>query len=534
VSEPRTDLRWNGWGFEGEGPGLSGRAEAALLSGLTRRLGRRPLQAFDPMPLETMRVPSVRLDASVLARLRAACGERAVRVSDLERVTHSLGRGLPDLLRLRSGDLPALCDAVVYPVDEGAVIAVLRVAADAKLAVVPVGGGTGEQGALGPRPSPEHRGAIALDTTHLAGVLRLDAVSRTVTVQAGVACTSLEAALREEGFSLGHLAEPLEHATVGGWIAGSSGGVAGRLVAARVVTPSGVIRARAGEAAGPDWSTLVIGSEGTLGVVVEATLRIVPAPVVDAAFGVRFRSFETGCVALREMAQEGPPVSVLHLSDSAETALADELRTGTGARLRRALAGQLGFGPDGCALVCAHQAHSAESARASLRQVRRIARRHAALSEGRAPGRRWQRGRLRFGYLRDWLLDHDVALDRFEVKVPWARLRDAHESLRRDLGAALESQAGGGEAVGHAREVRSEGATLGFMLLYAVDRTRALKQWADVRDAAERSARAVGGAVARHHELDDGRPDGTAGAAALRALRERVDPAGILNPGRLP
>jgi alkyldihydroxyacetonephosphate synthase len=549
----REALRWNGWGRVGQSVGLGPAREEAILAELGRRFGRPLARGLEPVELDAISLPPPRLPARALERLRAACGGAAVRTSPFERVLHSLGRSLPDLLRLRSGDLPLPCDAVVYPADEGAVASVLRIAADSDLAVIPVGGATSVVGGIEPRPRATQRGAIALDTTALGALLRVDRASRTATFQAGILGPALEARLREHGFTLGHYPQSFEHSTLGGWIAArSSGQFSSRygaledlLVAVRVVTPAGVLRTLEvpRSAAGPDLRALVLGSEGTLGVIVEATLRVAPAPPAHGERAMLFDRFEAGAEAVREAAQDGAPIAMLRLSDAHETELFDLLRRDPSRRFDPAAAvlsaaARLGYGAGRAALVYAQEGE-ARAVRRDLAHVRAIGRRHGGLPVGARPGRSWRRDRFRTPYLRDWLLDYDVAVDTLETAVPWSRLEGAAEGIVRDLRAALHAHAGAGLAMAHVSHSYADGASLYFTILYPLDATRALKQWGEIKRDATESVLTHGGTLSHHHGvgLDHAawlaREKGAVGMEALRALRERVDPAGILNPGKL-
>lgn len=549
----REMLRWNGWGRIGEGLGLGAAREEAIRAELGLRFGRSLARGVEPIGLDALVLAPSRLDRRTLARLRAACGDPWVRTSDLERVAHSLGRSLPDLLRLRSGDLPTPCDAVVYPGDEDTVAALLRIAADAHLAVVPVGGATSVVGGIEPRPRDSQRGALALDTTRLGSLLRLDPVSRTATFQAGILGPALEARLREHGFTLGHFPQSFEHSTLGGWIATRSSGQFSRrygaledlLVAVRIVTPAGVLHTlevpRSG--AGPDLRAVVLGSEGTLGVIVEATLRVTPAPAAHGERGMLFSSFAAASEAVRETVQEGVPVAMLRVSDADETELFDVLRRDPARRFDPAAAmlraaARLGYREGRALLLYAHEGARSE-VRRSLARVRAIGRAHGGLPLGRKPGRSWRRDRFRTPYLRDWLLDFDVAVDTLETAVPWSRLPAAHRGILRELRAALEGHAGAGLAMAHLSHSYADGASLYFTILYPLDPSRAQKQWGEIKRAATESVLAHGGTLSHHHGvgLDHAawlaREKGAVGVEALRALRERVDPAGILNPGKL-
>ena len=313
----------------------------------------------------------------------------------------------------------------------------------------------------------------------------------------------------------------------------------------RVVTPAGVLRTLEvpRSAAGPDLRALVLGSEGTLGVIVEATLRVAPAPPAHGERAMLFDRFAAGAEAVREAAQDGAPIAMLRLSDAHETELFDLLRRDPTRRFDPAAAvlsaaARLGYGAGRAALVYAQEG-DARGVRRDLAHLRAIGRRHGGLPVGARPGRSWRRDRFRTPYLRDWLLDYDVAVDTLETAVPWSRLQGAAEGIVRDLHAALGAHAGAGLAMAHISHSYPDGASLYFTILYPLDPTRALKQWGEIKREATESVLTHGGTLTHHHGvgLDHAawlaREKGAVGMEALRALRERVDPAGILNPGKL-
>jgi alkyldihydroxyacetonephosphate synthase len=550
----RDTLRWNGWGRLGESMGFSGAREAHLLAALGRRLGRRLEPAAPPVALESVRLPPTKLAAGTLAALRAACGEDGVRTSAAERVTHALGRSLPDLLRLRRGEIDAAPEAVVVPRDEGAVAAVLRIAADAHLAVVPFGGGTSVVGGVDARTAPGQAGALALDTTGMDALVRVDALSATATFQAGIDGPALEAALRRYGRTLGHFPQSFEHSTLGGWIATRSSGqqssgygaIDDLLVSVRVVTPEGVLRTLTvpRSASGPDLNELVLGSEGALGVIVEATVRTSPlAPAADER-GMLFPNFHAGVSAVRDVVHDGVPLALLRLSDSAETELAQLLRHDPARRFDPAAlvlgaARRAGFGDGRVALIYGGEGSAAREVAARVRRARKLLRAHGGLPLGRAPGRSWRRDRFRTPYLRDWLLDFGVAVDTLETAVSWSALEAAHAAVLRALARATETHAGGGLAMAHLSHSYPDGACLYFTVVYPLDASRDLAQWAAIKREATDAVLAAGGTLSHHHGVGvDHRPwmaaeKGALGVRALQALKATVDPAGLMNPGKL-
>jgi alkyldihydroxyacetonephosphate synthase len=553
VTAARDALRWNGWGRLGESFHLSREREAFLTERLARRLGRLPPEVPPPQRIDELRLAPGKLPSDVLRALRAACGDGGVCTSALERVTHALGKSLPDLLRLRRGEIDCAPDAVVYPPDEGAVATVLRIAADAHVAVVPFGGGSSVVGGVEPRPARGQSGALSLDTTRLDRLLRLDVESRTATFQAGIDGPALEAALRERGFTLGHYPQSFEHSTLGGWVAARSsgqqsnayGGIEKLLVAVRMVTPEGVVRTLAvpRSATGPDLAALALGSEGTLGVITEATLRISPLPARIEERGMLFRSFAEGAAAVRACVQERLPLSMLRLADGEETGLGELLRHDPARRFDAVAwvlrgAARLGYRAGRALLLMGAEGGARDVGRA-LARARAIGRSHGGLPLGRAPGRSWRRDRFRTPYLRDWLLDHGVAADTFETALPWSRLLAGHESILRASRAALEAHAGGGIAMGHLSHSYADGACLYFTVLYALDPDDPLGQWHAIKRAATDAVVAAGGTLSHHHGIGSdhaawlAHEKGTLGVDALRALKHGLDPRGVMNPGKL-
>ena len=550
----RETLRWNGWGRMGESVQLSRARENALLAELTRRFGRALSPAAPPVELDALRLPPSKLPAETLAQLRAACGDDGVRTSAFERVHHALGRSLPDLLRLRRGEIERFPEVVVHPADEGAVAAVLRIAAQADLAVVPFGGGSSVVGGVEPRSGPEQAGALCLDTTRLDRLLRVDLESGTATFQAGVDGPALEATLAAQGLTLGHFPQSFEHSTLGGWIATRSvgqqsdgyGSIADLLVALRMVTPEGVVRTIEvpRSASGPDWNQLVLGSEGALGVIVEATVRVRAAPRASELRSMLFRDFAGAVAAVRAMRRAGLPLSMARLSDAAETELQLLLRRDPARRidptaLALDLAARAGWGAGRCALLYGADGDEPRAVRRALRRARAIGREHGGLPLGAGPGRAWRRERFRTPYLRDWLLDHGVAVDTMETAFSWSRLENGHRAVTNTLRAALETQAGAGLAMAHLSHSYRDGACLYFTALWPLDDARALEQWAAIKRAATDAIVAAGGTLSHHHGVGIdhaawlAREKGTLALAALRGAKAVLDPHGLMNPGKL-
>jgi alkyldihydroxyacetonephosphate synthase len=332
-----------------------------------------------------------------------------------ERVRHAAGRSYPDLFRLRTGDGSGAPDAVVYPADEGEVEAVLRVCDAGGVAVVPFGGGTSVVGGV-EALRDGHSASIALDLRRLDS-LTTDPRSLTATMGGGLPGRRAEARLQARGLTLGHFPQSFEFGTIGGYVATRSAGQSstgyGRVdemvLGLRCVAPAGTLEAKPhpATAAGPSLLQLLVGSEGALGVVTEATLQVRPLPAVRRYEGWSFRSFRDGVEALRALEQGHVAPDIARLSDQDETrmAMAFSFHGTLGERLGRAYLRARGH-EGGCVAIVGwedvHEDTAARRAAATRRNGRRASRartpgirartRGAASRAGASPSR-GRRGR---------------------------------------------------------------------------------------------------------------------------------------------
>ena len=308
-----------GWGFEDTV--LSGDEERQLLGNYATRFGvdsfeRLPRPSADDIALAT---PRLTIPNSL---------ERICSTDHLERLCHTYGKSFMDTLRAFTGEFTNAPDVVAYPETEADVVSVLDWAADAKAAVIPFGGGSSVVGGVEPAVSEKYRGSISLDLARLDNVLEIDHTSRTACIQAGIFGPALEAALKPEGLTLRHFPQSFEFSTLGGWIATRSGGHFATLYthiddfveSLRVVTPNGILESRRlpGSGAGPSPDRLFIGSEGALGVITEASMRLQHRPKHRASLGIAFADFYQAAEAVRAISQAGLYPSNLRLLDPVE------------------------------------------------------------------------------------------------------------------------------------------------------------------------------------------------------------------------
>jgi alkyldihydroxyacetonephosphate synthase len=510
-----------------------------------------PLVATQPTPIEHAQLAPSQLSIAVREQLVEAVGTDSVRDDDETRARHAGGQSYVDIVRRRRGDASEAPDAVVLPADAGEVADVLAICSDANIAVVPWGGGTSVVGGLSSLRG--HCDAVvALDLARMDQLLAVDETSLLATFQPGIRTPQAEAALAKHGLTLGHVPQSYERASLGGYVVTRSAGQAstgrGRiddlLVGARMATPVGELALPAvpGSAAGPDLKRLVLGSEGTLGVVTEVTLRVRRLPATKRYEGWMVPTWDAGLDLLRRIAQDGPRPDIIRLSDSDETQVSLAL-SGTGRLKRRALQTwlRLRHASDGCLLVLGYESSPAD-VRQRRRGVRRALRKAAAVPLGAGAGQSWEHHRFSAPYLRDSLLDAGVLAETLETAATWTRLPDLYDGVRAALRTSL-TRDGRTPLIGcHVSHLYPSGASLYLTVLAAADNGQEIEQWTAAKDAANAAIESAGGTATHHHAVgtahrawawNDLGGRGGVGVAALAAVKQALDPQGILNPGKL-
>ena len=536
-------MRWWGWGEDGHEVAMPEPAAAILRD----ELGTDESMRRRPVALEEVRLPEPRLSAAARERLAGAVGADHVRDDRGVRVAHAAGRSYPDLVRLRSGDGSSAPDAVVLPGSAEDVAAVLAACAEQRVAVVPFGGGTSVVGGVEP-VTDGFGGAVSIDLHRLDRVVSIDDMSLTATLEAGLSGPQIESALAAEGLTLGHFPQSFEYSTVGGWVATRSAGQAstgyGRIdelvEGLRFVAPAGEVGARPlpASAAGPDLRELLVGSEGVLGVICDVTVRVRRAPDARRYEGWWFRSFAEGCEAFRVMEQADASPDVARVSDEEESrfSLAFASANSVVERLGRAYLRARGR-ESGCVAIVGFEGDADDVERRRVRSGA-LLRAGGGVALGRRPGDLWLRNRYAAPYLRDELLDRGLLVDTLETAATWSGLDGVYRAAIDALRDTLADRGTPPLVMCHVSHLYASGASLYFTFL-ARQEEDALAQWRAAKTAASEAIMAGGGTITHHHAIGrDHRQwlateDGELGVEVLRAAKERLDPAGIMNPGKL-
>jgi alkyldihydroxyacetonephosphate synthase len=512
---------WYGWGDAADAMTLPPDVTALL----EEALGVTPSSARPPA-LDQVRLPGSALDPLVAAELATAVGDANVRDSVEDRVRHTRGKSTVDLLRLRSGDGADAPDALVLPGNHDDVLAVLEICTRHRIAVVPFGGGTSVVGGLTPVRAG-FAGVVALDLSRLDRLVSVDAVSRVAVLEAGVRAPRADDLLAEQGMSLGHFPQSYPYASIGGFAATRSSGHFstgyGRfdemVVGLRAATPSGTIdTGRAPRsAAGPDLRQLLLGSEGTLGVITSVAVRVHPLPSSEVVDAWGFDSFLDAVPVVRRLIQDGPAPAMIRLSDEVETMLS----TGAGSGAS-------------CVALIAYET-STWSARPAIEKV--------LIDAGARPlpatvGEQWLRNRYQAPYLRDALLDAGALAETLETATFWSDIPELYTAVRSAVTNALTAQGTAPVVLCHVSHVYTTGASLYFTIVSA-QAADPVAQWRAAKAAANRAILDHRGTITHHHAVGTdhavayAEEVGPVALAALRAVKRQLDPAGILNPGVL-
>jgi alkyldihydroxyacetonephosphate synthase len=524
-------MKWNAWGDPNHAKPLSDGVRSLLAQALG--VTASPQAELDA---EQVLLHPSQLTESHHKALAAIVGPEHCRVDDQDRLLHAGGKSTLDLLRRKDSGPQDAPDAVLLPGSDDEVAEILRYCSQHGIAVVPFGGGTSVVGGLDPLRG-DFDAVVSLDLRRFDQLLAFDEVSGEAEFGAGVTGPRAEELLGEHGFSLGHFPQSFEFASLGGFAATRSSGQDsagyGRfddmIRGLRAITPAGVLDlGRAPQsAAGPDLRELIIGSEGVFGVITRVLVRVHPAPQATRYEAWSFPDFATGTAALRAVTQTGSGPTVIRLSDEAETGV--NLAT-TESMGENQISG-------GCLAITVFEGTAAH-AESRYAETRAVMEARGGTALGEAPAQAWERGRFGAPYLRDALLAEGALCETLETATDWLNVPTLKAAVTEALTGALAESGTPALVLCHISHVYATGASLYFTVV-AGQRGNPIEQWRAAKIAASNAIVSTGATITHHHAVGaDHRPwmrdeVGDLGVQVLRAVKSTLDPAGILNPGKL-
>ncbi|MCC6337792.1 MAG: FAD-binding oxidoreductase [Myxococcales bacterium] len=494
---------------------------------------------FGPLEVEEAaapRVPAPRVEVPPPLRDFSSAEPRV-------RAAHALGKSYVDRVRGLRGDFSSAPDLVAFPRDEADLAAVFEAAQAQRLSVIPFGGGSSVVGGVEPRLGPAHRGAVTVDLSRLSRVLEVDEVSRVARIQAGVFGPELERQLAPHGLTLRHFPQSFEYSTLGGWLATRAGGHFATVYthidelteSLRLVTPRGVVQTPRVPAhgAGPDANRLALGSEGTLGFITEAWMRVRPRPVFRGAASVHFADFSRAVDATRAIAQSGLFPANCRLLDEKEALLNGVAGDGSSVLVLGFESADASVAPLLDCAVALAEAHGGTCPRG------KTLRDDASKARSGDAGDSWRASFLRGPYLQDAMIRLGVVADTFETACTWKAFPTLYAEVMQAVRDALERGCGGGLVTCRFTHVYPDGPAPYFTFLGRGKRGGEAEQWAELKRAASDALAKHGGTITHHHAVgrvhrpwyDRERP--ALFGEALTAVKRAWDPSGLLNPGVL-
>jgi alkyldihydroxyacetonephosphate synthase len=547
-------MKWWGWGGEKLDFVIDDKPE--LWPFIKNVVGIEGEPTFTPpVKIEDIHLPPQTLNEQFINKVKSFIDSERFRFDKKERLIHSYGKSFRDLWRIRHGIVNASPDCVVYPLSEDEIVKIINLAREHDVVIIPFGAGSNIAGCLEAN-SGNGRMIVSLDMKLMDKVISVDKHSNTARIQAGALGPDMEKQLNALGVTLGHFPDSFEYSTLGGWVATRSAGmqsdkygkIEDMVLSLRMVTPLGTIITRTvpKSSNGIDINHLCIGSEGTLGVITEATMRVHKIPEYRVPYGFIFPDFESGVKAIYECAEKYCPPVVTRLNDPAKTALSFAYKTKSSAL--KNLLGKIvklylnkikKFDLNNVCLMLNVFEGDKETFHNMKKKVSGIYKKHGAVNLGTDPGKAFEKGKYDFPYLRDFVMDRNIMADVSETSTVWSNLLPLYYSSMESINNAMLRTVKKGFLGCHISHTYHTGASLYFTFGCQQIPGYELEQYLYIKKAAE-DAFIKGGATLSHHHavgyehIPWIKEDiSETGIKAIKGLKEGLDPYNIMNPGKI-
>jgi len=545
-------MKWWGWGVDGVAFNHENKPGFPPFLSMAIGVDVNEL-ATAPVTLDELDVPDSQAPADLLATLTTALGIDNVHTDRLDRVVHTYGKSVRDLIRLRANDLPRVPDVIVYPADEDEVAAVVRAVVEADAVLIPFGGGSNISGSLQP-PAAETRPVVSLDMGRLDRLLDIDEGSGLARIQAGALGPAIEAQLGARGWTMGHFPDSFTHSSLGGWIATRSSGmqsdkygdIADITRGLRVVMPSGTLVTRPvpSTSTGPSVREMILGSEGRLGVITEATVQVHRIPADREIIGYLYPTWESGLAAMHEISESDAAPSVTRVSDGKETMFSFSTRkessgvSGLATKGLEFYLGRKGWDLNSMCLSFVGYEGGGTHVTRQKTLVRSIVSKHGGIVVGKGPGVLYDQKKFDTPYIRDFLLDRGAVADVSETAAPWSKLLPLYRATIANAEKAFADLGVKGWVMCHLSHSYHSGACLYFTFAFRPSGD-AIEQYEVVKTAIQQTFVDEAGTLSHHHgvgtehsrwlEQDISAP----GVDMITGLVASVDPGRHLNPGKI-
>lgn len=491
----------------------------------------KEFEQYEPKAVEDLALRSPRF--KLPANLASICSS-----SNFDRASHSYGKAFRDVWRGFHGHFPNPPDYVAFPKAESDIIQLMQFASENEVSLVPVGGGSSVCGGIEPTQNNRYQGVISVDMKHFNQILEVDTASRSAHIQAGIYGPALEAGLKPHGYTLRHYPQSFEFSTLGGWIATRAGGHFATLYThidefvqnVTMVTPSGKLESRRlpGSGAGPSEERFYTGSEGILGIITAAWMRLQEIPKYKKMITVAFPTFKAGAEASRALAQSGLNPSNARLIDAME-----------------AFVNGLGDGQS-AVLIVGFESHQRE-VNYHMKEALALCKEHGGkwdekrlIEDTRSEkGDTWKQSFLLAPYLRDEMMKLGAILETFETAITWKLFPDFYKNVKKAAQEAIDKYCGAGIVTCRFTHIYPDGPAPYFTIITQGRKGEQLEQWDNIKREVSQAVIDNGGTITHHHAVGkDHRPFYTQQQSPLfgkmlKAAKQTIDPKWIMNPGVL-
>ena len=553
MSDEIRQMKWWGWGSEDEMLSLSDKPH--LWSFITSSLGlSETVEISNPLDFNKIELSPALENLLFIKDIQNQLKPEQIHSDKMERLVHAFGKSFRDLWCVRNGKVKYAPDCVIYPESDEDVRYLLESAVRNKVVLVPFGGGTNISGCL--EPLRQGRMVVSVDMKRLSRLLHLDSYSRIARFQAGVLGPDLEKQLNAQGYTLGHFPDSFVYSSLGGWVCTRGAGmysdkygkIEDMIISLRMISPSGVLETRAvpKSSNGIDMNHLCAGSEGTLGIVTEVTLKIHELPKCNKSYGYIFPDFESGLKAVYQCRKSGIIPIFSRLNDINKTALSmafrpslSPLKTLLYCLFNRYLKNIKHIDiKQSCMLIIAFAGNKKQVSQ-QIRQAATIYKRCGGVNAGQAPGRAFDKSKFDLPHIRDFLLERGIMSDVSETTTTWNNIIPLYNAVRQAIEQAIRQTGHTPFVACHISHNYHGGACLYFTFASAMSVSMELEQYLYIKKAAQDAFINNGATLSHHHAVGLehlpwlSRDISAAGIQAVRGLKSGLDPENIMNPGKL-
>ena len=546
-------MKWWGWGYEDITFNDSEKPE--LWPYLKRELGVDEIRWNKPIDFDEVTLPNQKNNDAFLAALEQKLDSDQIVEDKKTRLIHAAGKSFRDLWLIRHGNIKFAPDCVIFPNNENDVVSIVNAAKENGVVLIPFGGGSNIAGCLEPKDH-QNRMVVSLDMCRMHKVIEIDQYSLIARIQPGVYGQHLEDQLAEHGVTLGHFPDSFLHSTLGGWVATRSAGmqsdiygkIEDMVISLRMVTPSGTIITRTvpKSSNGIDIRHLCIGSEGILGVITEVTIQVHKKPEKEDWYGWLFPDFQSGIDAIHECHRYNCMPTVTRLNDPKKTALSFAFKTpktGFKATIANTFKWYIGnvkkINFNQCCLMVVKYEGTQQEFKNIRKKVSSIYKKHRGVCLGAEPGRSFAKVKFDFPHLRDFTMDRSIMADVSETATTWNNLCAMHKNGLKEIENAIKETGVNGWVGCHLSHSYHSGASLYFTFGCLQRKGREIEQYLYVKKAAEDAFMKNGGTLSHHHAVGTEHLPwveedlSSTGLKAVKALKNGLDPNGIMNPGKI-